>query len=149
MRNLTKLGLAAALASALGLALGACEKPKETKVDMESKVKTTTPQGDEQVTKTEAEKVGNSMEASKETKTEAAGQTTKTEEETVIGTVDKYEVGKSISIKTNDDKTHRFDLDDKDTLAEIDTHVAVGSHVKLVKEKGDNGQVVIRVSIQA
>ena len=146
MRKLIHSGLAIVLATAVAATIGACQ-PKQTTVETKSETKTTTPAGDEQVIKTESEQVGDTLEATQETKTEVAGDTTQTKEETVIGTVEKYEAGKSISIKTAENDSHSFDLGEKDTVTQIEPGVAVGSRVMLVREKQDDGQVLIRVSL--
>ena len=119
---------------ALAVAVG-CANPPGT-VEKKSESTTETAQGKVETTR-ESTQVGNKLEAKTETKADTPDGTVKTKTETYIGTVTIFTPGKKIEILTGEKKTHSFDLDEKDLMANVDSGVAVGTRVKLVEEKGD------------
>jgi len=85
---------------------------------------------------------GERMKMETETKHTGAGPNTKTKTETVIGTVKKFEAGKSIEVTGPGDKNYSFDLDDS---AGVKGNVAVGDRVKVTYTKTDSGDRVTTV----
>ena len=82
---------------------------------------------------------GERMHMESETKHTGAGPNTKEKSETVIGTVKKYEAGKSIEVTGPGDKNYSFDLNDG---SGIKGNVAVGERVKVTYTKTDSGDKV-------
>ena len=131
-RNSVPLIAAAAIA-----ALTACGKPAE-KVETKSQTTSTSPQGQVE-TKKETTQVGTTLEGKTETTSKTDQGTVKTNVQTIVGTVTVYEAGKKIEVLTGEKTRHTFALDGKDVVVSIDGPIAVGTHVRLVEEKGDRG----------
>jgi len=125
-----------------------CAKPNENKTEMKMETTTTTSQGTTE-RKTEATQVGTTLEMKTTTKSDTDHGTVKGTAETFVGTVTKYEPGKHIEVMTGEKDNHSFDLDAKDTTANVDAGVTVGSKVRLVDQKGDNQSHSITVTLQA
>jgi hypothetical protein len=125
-----------------------CARPNENKTETKLETTTTTSEG---VTKktTEATQVGTTLEMKTTTKTDTGKGTVNGTSETFVGTVTKYEPGKHIEVMTGEKDNHSFDLDAKDTTANVDAGVTVGSKVRLVDQKGDNQAHAITVTLQA
>ncbi len=119
------------------MSLAACGKPAN-KVEMKTLTTTTTPQGKVE-TKVESKQVGSTLVANTETKRKTEAGTVETNVETVVGTVTAYEPGRRIEVLTGEDSRHEFELDDKDMPVIIAGAVQIGTHVTLVKQKGDYG----------
>jgi hypothetical protein len=85
---------------------------------------------------------GERMKVETETKHTGVGPNTKTKTETVVGTVKKFEAGKSIEVTGPGDKNYSFDLDDS---AGVKGNVAVGDRVKVTYTKTDSGDKVTTV----
>lgn len=132
---------AALLASAFG-----CSKEPGTVV-RKSESTTETSRGEVKTT-SESKQVGSTLEAKTETKTDTAGPTVKGKVETYVGTVTLYEPGKKIEVMTGDKKKHSVALDARDTAVAIDTGVAVGSHVRLTEQTGDDQARRVTVKIE-
>lgn len=135
-----------ALAAALVVAAAACSKPEGT-VERKSESTTQTSQGEVKTT-SESKQVGNTLEAKTETKTDTGSGTVKGKVETYVGTVTVYEPGKKIEVMTGDKSTHSVALDAKDTSVDIDVKVAVGSHVRLTEQTGDDKARRVTVKIE-
>lgn len=123
-------------------ALTACSKPAGT-VERKTESTTTSSQGTVE-TKQESKQVGSTLEAKTETKSKTDEGTVKSNVETFVGTVTVYEAGKKIEVLTGENTRHAFALDAKDVQISVAGPVAVGSHVRIVSEKGDRGT---RVSV--
>ena len=130
------------------LGLAGCEKKEEPRLEVQSKAKSTNPSGGKTTTTTESLQVGSTLSATTETSSDGAHGKTKSETETVIGTVTIYKPNKSIEILTGDSKKHSFDLDDKNTQFDMDPRVTVGTKVQLVQDKDSTGRRVIRISVE-
>ena len=135
-----------ALAAVLLATTGACSKEPGT-VERKSESTTQTSQGEVKTTQ-ESKQVGNTLEAKTETKSDMGGGTVKGTVETYVGTVTIYEPGKKIEVMTGDKKTHTVALDAKDTTLAIDATVAVGSHVRLTEQTGDDKVRRVTVKIE-
>jgi len=135
------------VASGLLAGVIACGKPEAPRVENESKTKATNPDGSRATTTTESKQVGSTLDATTETKTSGAGATGKTESETVIGTVTDYTANKKLVILTGDGKKHDFDLEEKKTVASVDSRVTVGSKVRLDTTKDDSGNRSLQVAL--
>lgn len=133
--------LAACLVSA-----AACSKAPGT-VERKSEITTQTSQGEVKTT-SESASAGNTLEAKTETKADTAAGTVKEKIETVVGTVTAYEPGKKIEVMTAEKKTHGFDLDAKNTVADIDRAVMVGSRVRLTQQTGDDKARRVTVKVE-
>lgn len=70
------------------------------------------------------------------TKSTAAGASSKTKTETVVGIVKEYEAGKSIKVTGPKTKDYTFDLTE---MVALKTEVSVGERVKVTFTKSDNG----------
>jgi hypothetical protein len=129
----------------LVLAALGCQQSSATRVDSESKTKSTSAAGSQEV-KTSTEKVGDTQVSEQQVKTKNDAGTTKNESDTIVGTVSEYKAGEKIVVTTGDNDKHSFDLDDKDLVATVASDVTVGSHVKLVQHKDDNGKKTLTVT---
>jgi hypothetical protein len=89
---------------------------------------------------------GKTMAQTTETKHTGPGPNTKTKGKTVIGTVKTLDAGKKIVVTGPKNKDYSFDLDDKDTAANVDPAVAVGNKVKVVEGTDDAGKKTLTVS---
>lgn len=85
---------------------------------------------------------GERMKMETETKHTGAGPNTKTKTETVIGTVKKFEAGKSIEVTGPGDKNYSFDLND---ASGVKGSPSVGDRVKVTYTKTDSGDKVTTV----
>jgi hypothetical protein len=98
-------------------------------------------------TETETKRVGTTEQSTTTTKVDSpAGETTLVTK-SFVGTVTRFEPGRSIEVMTGEKETHSFDLDDEDVVASIDPRTAVGSKVQLVEEKPEDGVHKITVTI--
>jgi hypothetical protein len=138
--------LPTALASAVLVAAVACSKEPGT-VERRSESTTQTTQGEVKTTQ-ESKQVGNTLEAKTEAKTTTGESTVKGTVETYVGTVTLYEPGKKIEVMTAEKKTHAVALDARDTTVAIDAKVAVGSHVRLTEQTGDDKARRVTVKIE-
>jgi hypothetical protein len=123
-----------------------CRKAETPVVESKSETKATDADGTRVTTSTEEKQVGSTVEATTETSTSGKGGG-KTESETIIGTVTTFEPGRKITILTGDGKKHDYDLSEKDTSADVNSRVAVGSKVRLDSTKETTGHRSIRVDI--
>jgi hypothetical protein len=123
-----------------------CRKTETPQVESKSETKATDADGTKVTTSTEEKQVGSTVEATTETSTSGKGGG-KTESETVVGTVTALDAGRKITILTGDGKKHDFDLAEKDTSADVDNRVAVGSKVRLDSTKDPSGHRSIRVAL--
>jgi hypothetical protein len=98
-------------------------------------------------TETETKRVGSTEQSTTTTKVDSPAGDTKMVTNSFVGTVTKFEPGKSIEVMTGEKETHSFDLDEKDVVASIDPRTAVGSKVQLVEEKPGDGVHKITVTI--
>jgi hypothetical protein len=124
-----------------------CARTNENKTEMKLQTTTTTSQGTTE-RKTEATQVGSTLEMKTETKTDTSHGTVKGKAETYVGTVTKYEPGKSIEVMTGEKNTHSFSLDEKGVTSNVDPGVKIGSKVRLVDQKGDDQARAITVTLQ-
>jgi hypothetical protein len=88
--------------------------------------------------------VDNTQAAKPETKGKPDKATARTNVETVVGTVTAYQAGKKIEILTSENTRRTIDLGGKNMQVSVVGPVAVGAHVQLVQEKGDQNT---RVSV--
>ena len=123
-----------------------CRKAETPVVESKSETKATDAEGIKVTTSTEEKQVGSTLEATTETSTSGKGGG-KTESETVVGTVTALEAGRKITILTGDGKKHDYDLSEKETSADVDGRVAVGSKVRLDSTKEPGGRRSIRVGL--
>lgn len=131
-RNFIPLTVVAVIAALIG-----CGKPAGT-IETKSQTTTTNPQGKVQVNE-EVRKVGSTVETRTETKSKTEEGTVKTDVETYVGTVTVYDPGRKIEVLTGENTRHSFDLDAKALMVEVVGPVTVGSRVRLVARKGDQG----------
>lgn len=121
--------------------------PSSSAVEKKSESTTQTAEGTVRET-TESTQVGTTLEATSVTKvdTPAGASTMKTE--TLVGTVTAYTPGKALEVMTGEKKTHSFSLDDKNIVFSVDGTVAVGKHVTVVDETGDDKvhRVTVKIS---
>lgn len=144
MRSITRLALVFGL-----LVSGvACSKSSAPTVESKSQTTRTSPTGTE-TTRTHSEQVGSTLVSATETKTKTDKGSLESESQTVVGTVTKYEAGKSIEVLTGDSKSHSFDLTGGNLFVNVDAAVTVGSKVKLVQRAGTTGYKTIEVTLEA
>ena len=143
-----RLRLVPLLLATAGLLAARCAKTNEGKTEMKMQTTTTTAQGTTE-RKTEATQVGSTLEMKTETKSDTSHGTVKGVAETYVGTVTKYEPGKTIEVMTGEKDTHSFALDDKNVTSNVDPGVKVGSKVRLLDQKGDNQTRAITVTLQS
>ena len=88
-----------------------------------------------------------SKEVQQETKIVTAYKTAKTSTDTVYGTVESYEPGKSIKVSVPGKvvSTKSFDLDGKDVTANVAPNVKVGEWVAVVEKTDNNGHKTVSV----
>ena len=98
-------------------------------------------------TETETKRVGSTEQSTTTTKVDSPAGDTKLVTKSFVGTVTKFEPGKSIEVMTGEKETHSFDLDEKNLVASIDARTAVGSKVELIEEKPEGGIHKITVTI--
>jgi hypothetical protein len=98
-------------------------------------------------TETETKRVGSTEQSATTTKVDSPAGDTKTVTKSFVGTVTKFDPGRSIEVMTGEKETHSFDLDEKDEVISIDPRIAVGSKVQLVEEKPAGGIHKITVTI--
>jgi hypothetical protein len=89
-----------------------------------------------------------SKEVHQETKTTTTNKTAKTSTDTVYGRVENYEPGKSIKVTVPGKvvSTKSFDLDAKDTTANVASNVKTGEWVRVVEKTDNNGHKTITVT---
>src|SRR5262245_34143266 len=89
-----------------------------------------------------------SNEVRQETKTTTANHTAKTSTDKVHGKVESYEPGKSIKVTVPGKivQTKSFDLDAKDTTANVASNVKPGQWVSVVEKTDNNGHKTITVT---
>jgi len=125
-----------------------CEKKEEPRLEVKSQAKSTNAEGAKTTTTTESVAVGSTLAGKTETTSDTPDGKAKSQTETVIGTVTVYKPNQEIVVMTGDNTKHSFDLDEKDTRAEVDVKVTVGSKVQLIQEKDPAGRTLIRVIIE-
>lgn len=136
--------LSAFLAAALAAGAG-CAKASAPKVETKAQTRSTNPDGSKATTTTETNQYGSTL-VSKTERTDDTGKgKEKFVEETVVGTVTDYAVGKRIVVLTGDGSKHDYDLDDKKTSATVDRRITVGTKVQLSLARDDAGNRSIRV----
>ena len=86
------------------------------------------------------------MAQSTETKHTGPGKNTKTKAKSVTGTVKEYDAGKKIVVTAPKNKDYSFDLDDKDTSANVDPSVAVGNKVTVKEHTDADGKETVTVA---
>jgi hypothetical protein len=88
-----------------------------------------------------------SKEVQQETKTMTPSGTAKTSTDTVYGKVESYEPGKSIKVTVPGKvaSTKSFDLDSKNTTANVAPDVKPGEWVKVTEKTDNNGHKTITV----
>lgn len=117
------------VATACGPSAGTVEKKSESTTETsEGTVRTTS----------ESTQVGTTMEAKSETTVDTPTGTVTATTETIVGTVTAFTAGKTLEVMTGDKKMHTFKLDDKDFVFTVDGTVAVGKHVTVIHESGDD-----------
>lgn len=118
-----------AVATACGPSSGTVEKKSEsTTQTSEGTVKTTS----------QSTQVGTTLEAKTETKVDSPAGDVKLKTETFVGTITTYAAGKKIEVMTGEKKSHSFALDDKNVVYSVDDAVAVGKHVTVTDETGND-----------
>jgi hypothetical protein len=122
----------------------ACRRAETPQVETKSETKSTNPDGSKTTTSTETKQIGSTVASTTETNVGGPNRG-KIEDETVVGTVTDFGVGKRIVILTGDGAKHSYDLDDKKTSASIDRAVTVGTKVRLDATKSTDGFRQIRV----
>jgi len=132
--------LLGAFSAASLLAAVACN-PSPPTVEKKSETSQQTTEGTVS-TSTESTQVGATTVSKTETKSDTGSGTATAKIDTYVGTVTIYTPGKKIEVMTGEKKTESFDLDSKDTTANVDAAVKVGSRVKLVQEKTDKGTTI-------
>jgi hypothetical protein len=130
------------------LAGAGCAKKEAPRLEVKSQAKSTNADGGKTTTTTESVQVGSTLAGTTETTSDTAAGKAKSATETVIGTVTLYTPNKEIEVMTGDNKKHSFDLAEKDSRADVDVKVTVGSKVQLVQEKDSAGRKLIRVIIE-
>ena len=85
------------------------------------------------------------MEKTSEKTVKTTTGTTTSKAHTVVGTVTKYEAGKSIKVLVGK-KTRSFTLDSKSVATTVDPAIAVGSKVKIVESKNADGVKTLTVN---
>lgn len=88
-----------------------------------------------------------SKEVKQETKSMTAKGTAKAATDTVVGKVESYEPGKSITVAAPGKiaSTKSFDLDAKDTTVNVAPNVKVGERVSVVEKTDNNGHKTVTV----
>jgi len=71
--------------------------------------------------------------------------TTKTKSHVVVGKVKDYSEGKSITVTTAKGKDETFDITGSNVNANVSPGVAVGSEVKVIEKKDNNGNRTVMV----
>ncbi len=118
-----------AVTAACGPSAGTVEKKSEsTTQTSEGTVKTTS----------ESTQVGTTLEAKSETTVDTPSGTVSSTTETVVGTVTAFTPGKRLEVMTGDKTMHSYDLEDKDVVFTFEGSAAVGMHVTVVRETGDD-----------
>jgi hypothetical protein len=87
-------------------------------------------------------------EQTREQKTSDASGTYKSKSHVVTGIVKDFKPGESLSVNTANDKTRKFDLDDKEVMTTIDSNVTIGSQVKVVESTDENGKKMLTVTLE-
>lgn len=113
-------------------------KPASDATVQKTEQTTKTADGSTVKTSSETTQVGSTVESKTETKVDTPSGDFKAKTETYIGTVTEYTAGKKIQIISGDKNNHSWSLDDKDVVYSIKGAVAVGNHVTVVDETGDN-----------
>lgn len=111
--------------------------PSPGTVEKKSESTTQTSEGTVQTTN-QSTQVGTTLEAKTETKVDSPAGDVKLKTETFVGTVTAYAAGKKIEVMTGEKKTHSFALDDKNVIYSVDNAVAVGKHVTITDETGND-----------
>jgi hypothetical protein len=124
--------------------LPACRRAETPQVETKAETKSTNPDGSKTTTSTETKQIGSTVASTTETNV-GGPHRGKVEDETVIGTVTDFGVGKRIVVLTGDGAKHSYDLDDKNTSASVDRAVTVGTKVRLDATKAADGRRAIRV----
>jgi hypothetical protein len=122
------------------------QSPEEKPVTTKTESSRTTADGTT-TAKTETTQVGSTVETTTQSKTDTPQGAVRHTTNTLVGTVTRFTAGKSIEILTGNNKTHRFDLGEKDVVVNMDPSIAVGSKVQLIEEKGENGYHTISVAL--
>lgn len=124
----------------------ACSKSPGTE-ERKTTTTTQTSQGEVKTT-SESTQAGNTLDAKTETKADTASGTMKSEMDTVVGTVTKYDPGKKIEVMTAEKKSHSFRLDASDASTAIDPGVAVGSRVRVTEQTGSDKTKHVTVKLE-
>jgi hypothetical protein len=98
-------------------------------------------------TQTDTKRVGSTSETTTKTSVETAAGEQNSVTKSYVGTVTKYTPGASMEVMTGEKDTHSFALDGKGDAIAIDPRTAVGSKVRLVEEKPEQGIHRITVTI--
>jgi hypothetical protein len=129
------------------IALGACAKSPGTE-ERKTETTTQTSQGEVKTT-SESTQAGKTMDTKTETKVDAPGiGAAKSEVDTVVGTVTKYDPGKKIEVITAEKKSHTYRLDANDKPATVDPGVAVGSRVRVTEQTGTDKTKSVTVKLE-
>ena len=111
--------------------------PKADTIEKTSESTTQTSEGTVKTT-SESTQVGTTLSATSETKVDTASGTVSSKTETIVGTVTVFEAGKKLEVMTGEKKMHTWSLDDKDMVFSIEGDPAVGKHVTVVEQTGDD-----------
>ena len=140
-----RFGAAFAAALVLSITLG-CRRDARPVVESRSETKSTSPEGTDTTTTVESRQVGSTLVGKTEVKSDTGEGTIRSETETVIGTVTEYVPGKRIEVLTGEDKRHRYDLGDRETTVQAGPAITIGSRVRLVQSKDNEGRKKIEIS---
>ena len=119
--------------------------PKADTIEKKSESTTQTSEGTVKTT-SESTQVGTTLAATSETKVDTPSGTVSSKTETIIGTVTVFEAGKKLEVLTGEKKMHSYSLDNKDIVFSIEGSPAVGKHVTVVDQTGDDK--IHRVSVK-
>ena len=111
--------------------------PKADTIEKTSESTTQTSEGTAKTT-SESTQVGTTLDATSETKVDTASGTVSSMTETIVGTVTVFEAGKKLEVMTGEKKMHRWSLVYKDIVFSIEGDPAVGKHVTVVEQTGDD-----------
>jgi hypothetical protein len=111
--------------------------PKADTIEKKSESTTQTSEGTVKTT-SESTQVGTTLSATSETKVDTASGTVSAKTETIVGTVTVFEAGKKLEVMTGEKKMHSYSLDNKDIVFSIEGNPAVGKHVTVVEQTGDD-----------
>ena len=125
-----------AIVSCLGIATGGCARKETQKKEIETKTVT-------------AKDTGEKVQSQTEVKQDTPSGKVVTENESYVGTVTHYKPGRKIEVKSEDGRSHSFNLKERGAVVTVKPSIRIGTKVQVVVDKRENNVRKITIAPHA